>query len=207
MTHLILIVARARNGVIGRDNQLPWHLPEDLKYFKRTTMGAPVIMGRKTHESIGRPLPGRRNLVVTRDASRRFNGCETVGSLEEAISRCEQDGMAEAFLIGGAQLYLEGLERADRLLVTEIDLDVAGDAVFPAPDPAVWYEVSREYPERPAQKPKGTSPAHSGDRPADQPTGNSAAISTANSTANPTAVNLAAEALPFAWVRYERKAV
>jgi dihydrofolate reductase len=169
MTHLILIVARARNGVIGRDNQLPWHLPEDLKYFKRTTMGAPVIMGRKTHESIGRPLPGRRNLVVTRDAARRFDGCETAGSLEEAVARCEQEGVAEAFLIGGAQLYREGLERADRLLVTEIDRDIEGDAVFPAPDPAVWREVSREYPEQAASQPAG-------------------------------------EALPYVWVRYERKA-
>jgi dihydrofolate reductase len=157
MTHLTLIVARARNGVIGRDNQLPWHLPEDLRYFKRTTMGAPVIMGRKTHESIGRPLPGRRNLVVTRDASRRFEGCETVGSLAEAVARCEHDGMAEVFLIGGAQLYLEGLGQADRLLVTEIDHDVEGDAVFPTPDPAVWQEVSREYPEKPAEPPPASA--------------------------------------------------
>jgi len=150
MTQLILIVARARNGVIGRDNQLPWHLSEDLKFFKRTTMGAPVIMGRKTHESIGRPLPGRRNLVVTRDQSRRFDGCETVGSLAEAIARCEQEGAAEAYLIGGAELYREGIGRADRLVVTEIDHDVEGDATIAAPDPAVWREVSREFPEKTA---------------------------------------------------------
>ena len=144
MTTLTLIVARARNGVIGRDNQLPWRLPEDLAFFKRTTMGAPIIMGRKTHESIGRPLPGRRNLVVTRDASKTFAGCETVGSLEEALSRCSVDGIAEAFLIGGAQLYATGIALAQRLIVTEIDHDFAGDATFPAPDPAVWVEVSRQ---------------------------------------------------------------
>jgi dihydrofolate reductase len=157
MTTLILIVARARNGVIGRDNQLPWHLSEDLKYFKRTTLGAPVIMGRKTHESIGRPLPGRRNLVVTRDSTRQFEGCETVGSLEEAIERCAKEGAPEVFLIGGAELYREGLERADRLLVTEIDEVVEGDAVFPATDPAVWEEVSRQTPpDNPAEALKYT---------------------------------------------------
>jgi len=143
MTTLTLIVARARNGVIGRDNQLPWRLPEDLAFFKRTTMGAPIIMGRKTHESIGRPLPGRRNLVVTRDASKTFEGCETVGSLEEALLRCSVDGIEEAFLIGGAQLYASGIKLARRLIVTEIDHDFAGDATFPAPDPALWVEVSR----------------------------------------------------------------
>ena len=85
MTTLTLIVARARNGVIGRDNQLPWRLPEDLAFFKRTTMGAPIVMGRKTHESIGRVLPGRRNIVVTRNAQRRFDGCDTVPGLCEAL--------------------------------------------------------------------------------------------------------------------------
>jgi dihydrofolate reductase len=150
MTRLILIVARARNGVIGRDNQLPWHLSEDLKFFKRTTMGAPVIMGRKTHESIGRPLPGRRNLVVTRDASRRFDGCETVGSLDAALALCEQAQTPDAFLIGGAELYRQGIDQADALVVTEVDADVEGDATFAAPDPAQWREVSREHPAQPA---------------------------------------------------------
>ncbi|WP_186095316.1 dihydrofolate reductase [Burkholderia gladioli] len=144
MTTLTLIVARARNGVIGRDNQLPWKLPEDLAFFKRTTMGAPIVMGRKTHESIGRPLPGRRNIVVTRDAARRFEGCDTVGSLAEALAVAARDGAAEAFLIGGAQLYAEGLGQANKLIVTEIDADFEGDAAFPAPDPARWREVSRE---------------------------------------------------------------
>ena len=144
MTTLTLIVARARNGVIGRDNQLPWRLPEDLAFFKRTTMGAPIVMGRKTHESIGRVLPGRRNIVVTRDAQRRFDGCDTVTNLDDALALAARDGAAEAFLIGGAQLYQEGALRADKMIVTEIHADFDGDARFPAPDPDTWREVSRE---------------------------------------------------------------
>jgi dihydrofolate reductase len=144
MTTLTIIVARARNGVIGRDNQLPWHLPEDLGFFKRTTMGAPIIMGRKTHESIGRPLPGRRNIVVTRDAAKTFEGCETATSIGEALALATKDDVPEAFLIGGTQLYAEGMGYADKLIITEIDADVEGDATFPAPDPAQWEAVSRE---------------------------------------------------------------
>ena len=144
MTTLTIIVARARNGVIGRDNQLPWHLPEDLGFFKRTTMGAPIIMGRKTHESIGRPLPGRRNIVVTRDAARTFEGCEMATSMAQALKLAAQDDAPEAFLIGGTQLYTEGIAYADKLVITEIDADVEGDATFPAPDPAQWEAVSRE---------------------------------------------------------------
>lgn len=142
MTTLTLIVARARNGVIGRDNQLPWHLPEDLAFFKRTTMGAPIIMGRKTHESIGRPLPGRRNIVVTRDGSRHFNGCETATSMREALTVAGD--APEAFLIGGTALYQEGIAYADKLIITEIAAEFDGDATFPSPDPAHWQAVSRE---------------------------------------------------------------
>jgi dihydrofolate reductase len=141
-TPLTLIVARARNGVIGRDNQLPWRLPEDLAYFKRTTMGAPIIMGRKTYESLGRPLPGRQNVVVTRQRDLQLAGCDVVHSLDEALQQCAQ--AAEVFLIGGSELYAAGIDRADRLLITEIDLDIEGDAFFAAPDPAQWQEVSRE---------------------------------------------------------------
>jgi dihydrofolate reductase len=144
MTTLTLIVARARNGVIGRDNQLPWRLPEDLAFFKRTTMGAPIIMGRKTHESIGRPLPGRRNIVVSRDASRRFDGCDTVTSLDAALALAARDGAGEAFLIGGAQLYGDAIGLASKMIVTEIDADFDGNTRFPAPEPAHWREVSRE---------------------------------------------------------------
>ncbi len=144
MTTLSIIIARARNGVIGRGNQLPWHLPEDLAFFKRTTMGAPIIMGRKTHQSIGRPLPGRRNLVVTRTPAHVPTGCETVENLADALARCKQDGVPEAFLIGGAQLYMEGLACAGRLIITEIDHDFDGDVTIPAPDPAIWRAVSLE---------------------------------------------------------------
>lgn len=142
MTLLTLIVARARNGVIGRDNALPWRLPEDLQHFKRTTLGAPIIMGRKTWDSIGRPLPGRRNIVVSRNRDLQLEGAEVVGSLEDAQRLCV--GVEQVFLIGGAQLYVEALPSADRLIVTEIDADVAGDAYFPAIDRSKWVEVSRE---------------------------------------------------------------
>lgn len=142
-TRLSLIVARARNGVIGHNNQLPWRLPEDLAYFKRTTLGAPIIMGRKTHESIGRALPGRRNFVVTRDRTRQFAGCDVVHSLDQALAQCANDGVAEAFLIGGAELYEIGMPLADKLLITEISLDVEGDAFFPAPDLLQWQESAR----------------------------------------------------------------
>ncbi len=141
MTTLTLIVARARNGVIGRDNQLPWRLPEDLAFFKRTTMGTPIVMGRKTHESIGRPLTGRRNIVVSRDATRRYAGCDVVTSLEDALKLADAP---EAFLIGGAQLYQDAFACADKLIVTEIDADFVGDTHFPAPDPDLWREISRE---------------------------------------------------------------
>lgn len=144
MTTLTLIVARARNGVIGNKNQLPWRLPEDLSFFKRTTMGAPIVMGRHTHESIGRPLPGRRNIVVSRDARREFTGCDTVTNLPDALTLAAQDGAREAFVIGGAQLYGQALGQAERLLVTEIDADFEGDTFFDAPDLSVWKEVSRE---------------------------------------------------------------
>ncbi|CAG2147922.1 IS1595 family transposase ISSsu9 [Cupriavidus yeoncheonensis] len=142
MTLLTLVVARARNGTIGRNNTLPWRLPEDLAHFKRTTLGAPIIMGRKTWDSIGRPLPGRRNIVVSRNTALKLEGAEVAGSLEDAQLLCI--GVEQVFLIGGAQLYAEALPSADRLVVTEIDADVEGDAFFPAIDRAQWVETSRE---------------------------------------------------------------
>ena len=142
MTLLTLIVARARNGVIGRDNTLPWRLPEDLQHFKRTTMGAPIIMVRKTWDSIGRPLPGRRNIVVSRNRDLHIEGADVVGSIEDAQRLCI--GAEQVFLIGGAQLYAEALPSADRLIVTEIDADVEGDAFFPAVDRTTWVETARE---------------------------------------------------------------
>jgi len=139
---LTLIVARARNGVIGANGGLPWRLPEDLAFFKRTTMGHPIVMGRKTWESIGRPLPGRRSVVVTRDRAFTAAGAEVVHSLDEAIARCSDAD--EIFVIGGAQLYAEALPRADRLLLTEIDADIDGDTFLPAPAAGDWTEASRE---------------------------------------------------------------
>ena len=139
---LALIAAIAANGVIGSDNALPWRLPEDLKRFKALTLGHPVIMGRKTYESIGRPLPGRRNIVVTRNADWRTEGCETAASLEAALAAC--GGAEEVFVIGGAQLYAAALPLARRLYLTEIRADFPGDARFPAFDRDAWRETSRE---------------------------------------------------------------
>ena len=139
---ITLIVARARNGVIGRDNALPWRLPEDLAHFKRVTMGHPIVMGRKTWESIGRPLPGRRNLVVTRDPAWRADGAEAVPSLAAAIDRCGD--ACDVFVIGGAQLFADALPIADAAIVTEIDRDIAGDTVMAAFDDTLWVETARE---------------------------------------------------------------
>ena len=139
---LTLIVARARNGVIGRSGGLPWRLPEDLAFFKRTTMGHPIVMGRRTWESIGRPLPGRRSIVVSRQPGFDAPGAEVAASLDDALALCAD--YDEVFVIGGAQLYGEALPRAQRLIVTEIDADFDGDTRFPAPDPAQWRETARQ---------------------------------------------------------------
>ncbi len=139
---ITLIAARARNGVIGRDNQIPWKIPGEQAYFKRMTMGHPIVMGRKTRESIGRPLPGRRNIVVTRDHGYAATGAEVARSLDEAISLA---GDAEqVFIIGGAQMYAEAMPRATRVLLTEIDTDFDGDTWMPPLDRAQWRETSRE---------------------------------------------------------------
>lgn len=143
MPRLSLLVARARNGVIGRQGALPWRLPEDLAFFKRTTMGHPIVMGRKTWESIGRPLPGRRSIVVSRNGSYVAPGAEVVSDLEEGLARCAE--ATEAFVIGGAELYRLAMPRADRLLVTEIDADFDGDVHLPAIDRGVWRETAREH--------------------------------------------------------------
>ncbi|MDO4232091.1 MAG: dihydrofolate reductase [Lautropia sp.] len=143
MTRLTLIVARARNGVIGRNNELPWHLPEDLRHFRQQTTGHTVLMGRKTWESIGRPLPNRRMVVISRQQLDLPEGVVLAGSLEEAISRHAADA-GELFVIGGAQIYAQAMPLADRIVLTEIDLEPEGDAFFPAPEPADWQEVSRQ---------------------------------------------------------------
>jgi dihydrofolate reductase len=139
---LELVVAVARNGVIGRGNALPWHLPEDLRYFKRLTLGGPILMGRRTWESIGRPLPGRTNLVLTRSAGFEAPGATVVHTLDEALAAA---GAAPALrVIGGAELYRLCLPSAAVLYLTEVDADIEGDVHFPAWDRKDWVEVRRE---------------------------------------------------------------
>jgi dihydrofolate reductase len=137
-----LVVAAAANGVIGAGGKLPWHLPADLKHFKSKTLGRPVVMGRRTYESIGRPLPGRLNIVVTRQAGYAAPGCTVVGSLDAAFAAAGE--AAEVCMIGGGELYREVLPRADRVELTEIHAAFEGDAHFPPLDRGQWREVSRE---------------------------------------------------------------
>ncbi len=142
---LSLIVAAAANGVIGRANRLAWHIPEDLRYFKRVTMGKPLVMGRKTFQSIGKPLPGRPNIVVTRDPAWTADGVEVAHCLEQALALAEGlAGGGEVMVIGGAQLFNAALALAERLYLTEVHRNYEGDVFFPRPDPASWREVSRE---------------------------------------------------------------
>lgn len=142
MTKLSIIVAIAKNGVIGLNNNLPWHLPEDLKRFRAITTGHHIIMGRKTYESLGRLLPGRTTVIVTRNKNYQVDGALIAHSIEQAISLCPND--SEVFLIGGAELYQAGLSLADKLYITEVDLDVVGDAFFPYLDLTNWQELARE---------------------------------------------------------------
>ena len=137
-----MIAAMANNRVIGKDNKMPWHLPEDLRHFKALTLGKPVVMGRKTYESIGRPLPGRHNIVISRQADLLIEGVTTVTSFTQAklaAGDCE-----ELIVMGGGQLYAELLEQSDILYLTEISLDVEGDTYFPNWDDGSWLEVSRD---------------------------------------------------------------
>jgi dihydrofolate reductase len=143
-----LMVAMARNRVIGRNNKLPWYLPEDLKYFKRTTLGKPMVMGRKTFESVGRPLPGRANLVVTRNTAWQHPGVRVFHDLASAYrgaeAQAEIDGVDEVMVIGGGEIFTEALPGADRLYLTQVHAEVAGDAYFPEIDWDQWREISRE---------------------------------------------------------------
>lgn len=141
-SRISIIVAMAKNRVIGANNALPWRLLPDLKYFKALTMGHPIIMGRKTFESIGRALPGRMSVVVTRNTGLRPPGCITAHTIEDALARCKKD--SEIFFIGGAEIYRQVLTYSDRLYVTEIQSDFAGDACFPEFDRNCWMEISRE---------------------------------------------------------------
>ena len=139
-----MIAAMAHDRVIGLDNQMPWHLPADLAHFKRVTLGKPVLMGRKTFESIGRPLPGRRNLVISRNPDYRADGVEVIDSVEAALALLAGSDVAELMVIGGGHLYGQLLPRADRLYLTHIDLAVAGDTRFPAFDDEQWLLVESE---------------------------------------------------------------
>ena len=141
MSTLTIIVATDQQGGIGINNTLPWKLPEDLAHFKRVTTGHPIIMGRKTFDSIGRPLPNRRNIVITRNPDWRHEGVEAVGSVAEAIARL--DG-AQGFVIGGAEIYKQSLALTGTLIITEIGDTYDCDAFFPELDRAEWQETSRE---------------------------------------------------------------
>lgn len=145
---LSLIVARAANGCIGRDNKLPWYLPNDLKYFKRTTLGKPIIMGRKTWESLRGPLPGRANIVITRQENYQAEGAKVVATLEQAVSLAQNialiDGVEEAIVIGGAEIYAHALPAITKMYVTEVHADVEGDAFFPPFKADEWQESERE---------------------------------------------------------------
>jgi len=138
---IALVVAAAENGVIGRSNQLPWHLPADLQHFKAVTMGKPMLMGRRTFESIGKALPGRRSLVLTRDASFSAPGVERVASVDEAIERAA--AAPEVAVIGGGEVFRLTLPLADRVYFTRVHASVAGDARFPELDPREWHCVER----------------------------------------------------------------
>ena len=139
-----MIAAMAHDRVIGKDNQMPWHLPADLAHFKRVTLGKPVLMGRKTFESIGRPLPGRRNLVISRNPDYQVEGIEVVGSVEAALALLAGSSVEELMVIGGGHLYAEMLPSADCLYLTRIDLAVEGDTRFPAFDDGQWQRVDCE---------------------------------------------------------------
>jgi dihydrofolate reductase len=141
MPAITLVVAYTRNRVIGRDNNMPWHLPGDLAHFKRTTLGRPILMGRKTWESIGRPLPGRLNIVITRNPAYEAAGATVVDSLDAALAAAGDAG--EIFVIGGAQIFNDALPRASKLVATEIDADIEGDTWFSPLPAGEWQEVER----------------------------------------------------------------
>lgn len=156
---LAMIAALADNRVIGLDNKMPWHLPADLKHFKAMTLGKPIIMGRKTWDSLGRPLPGRLNLVVSRQQGLQLDGAETFTSLDAALVRAEQwareQGVDELMLIGGAQLYAQALPCAQRLYLTRIEANPEGDAFFPAFEEAEWERLDSQ-----AHPAEGDAPAY-----------------------------------------------
>lgn len=155
---IVLVVAVASNGVIGRDGDLPWRLPSDLKRFKQLTLGKPVVMGRRTWDSIGRPLPGRPNIVITRDPAFSAPGAQVVASLDDALAAARREaetlGVDEICVIGGGQIYAQVFDRADILHVTHVEADVEGDTRFPDIDPASFEKVVE------AEIPRGEKDSH-----------------------------------------------
>ncbi|MCP5244713.1 MAG: dihydrofolate reductase [Burkholderiales bacterium] len=148
VSNLAILVAMAKNRVIGKNNGLPWHLPADLKHFKSLTMGHTIIMGRKTYESIGRPLPGRTNIIVTGQTGFNVTGAIVVHSLDDALQLDKQSDISgqncERFIIGGAELYRQTIALSRRMYITEIQRTFDGDTYFPEYNPDEWYEISRE---------------------------------------------------------------
>ena len=134
-----IIAAMTDDHVIGIENRLPWNLPADMKWFRQQTLGKPVLMGRKTYDSIGRPLPGRRNIIISRDSSLALEGCEVVNRIETALERCSD--VEELMIIGGASFYQQTLPQADRLYLTRVHANIKGDAYFPPINPTEWREV------------------------------------------------------------------
>lgn len=137
---IILIAAMAKNRIIGRDNTIPWHIPEELRFFKKTTMGCPVIMGRKTFESLKKPLPGRQNIVISRNSQYQSPGTDNATSFDEAIALCHQ-GTQKAFILGGRQIFEITLDKADTIILTILDRDVDGDCSFPEISTSVFRET------------------------------------------------------------------
>jgi dihydrofolate reductase len=150
MTRLTIVAAVASNLALGKNNQLLWHLPADLQFFKKTTLNHPIIMGRKTYESIGRPLPRRLNIVISRQLDLQIDGCVVVPNLRTAIALAEQmehqpaDIAPEIFIIGGGDIYAQALPLAQRMVLTEVKRDFDADVFFPAFDQTQWQEISRE---------------------------------------------------------------
>ncbi len=140
--NISIIVAMSKNRVIGKDNDMPWHLSDDLKNFKKITMGKPILMGRKTHESIARPLPGRENIILTKNQNYFSEGCVVKNNLDEVFSYCEK--VTELMVMGGATLYEQTLDKAETLYVTEVRASIDGDTFFPEYDPDQWTEIAKD---------------------------------------------------------------
>ena len=140
--NISFVVAASENNVIGKDNKLPWHLPNDLKFFKNITWAMPVIMGRKTFESFGKALPGRTNIVVTRQADWKADGVVVVNNLGQAVEAASATDAKEAFIIGGGDIFLQSWQKADKIYITRVHAEFEGDVLFPEIDPNEWHQVA-----------------------------------------------------------------